>query len=127
MTTRFLIGNALLLLSMIAAVSSQIVLKALIDEIQPLVSGWREIPSALDPPRLGRLALSMVLLVTGYLLWVLSLTRLDLSYAYPIACCSVLFVVFFSVWFLGESVMARHWIGTVLIVIGVILLTPNRP
>lgn len=123
---RFLIGNVFLLVSMISAVSSQIVLKALIDEMQPLVSGWREIPAALNGPRLARLLLSMVLLVVGYASWVSSLLRLDLSYAYPIACTSVLFAVFFSVWFLGETVQARHWIGTVLIVVGVILLMPNR-
>jgi len=121
---RFLIGNVFLVLSMISAVSSQILLKALIDDLQPVVSGLREIPAALDGPRALRLAASMVLLVAGYGFWVLSLTRLDLSYAYPIACCSVLVAVLLSVLFLGESVSPRQWVGTVLLLIGATMLMP---
>jgi drug/metabolite transporter (DMT)-like permease len=123
---RFVVGNVYLLLSMVSAVSSQILLKALIDELQPLISGLRELPGAFDGPRSMRLAASLALLVAGYGFWVLSLTRLNLSYAYPIACCSVLVAVLLSVLFLGESVSPRQWIGTVLLLTGAVLLMPTQ-
>ena len=71
-------------------------------------------------------SIALLLLVSGFLFWVLSLTRLDLSYAYPIACSSVLLVALMSAIFLGEAVTLRMWSGTVLILIGIALLTPPR-
>jgi drug/metabolite transporter (DMT)-like permease len=126
MTTRFLTGNLFLLLSMVCAVSSQILLKALLDEMQPAPSGWRWIAELLSPERIVRGGLSAVLLVAGFLFWVACLVRLDLSYAYPVACVSVLFVTLFSVVVLGEPVTVRMWAGTALIVVGLILLAPAK-
>jgi drug/metabolite transporter (DMT)-like permease len=64
----------------------------------------------------------MVLLVAGFLLWVLCLTKLDLSYAYPVVCSSVLLVAFFSGLFLGETITVRTWCATALILAGLVLL-----
>ena len=110
---------------MISAVSSQIILKGLINELQPLVTTWRDIVPLLDAARIVKLGAAMLLLVAGYTFWVLCLMRLDLSWAYPVACTSVLFVVLFSVLFLGEPLTLKIGMGTVLILAGVILLAPK--
>jgi drug/metabolite transporter (DMT)-like permease len=122
--SRFVIGNLFLLLSMVCATASQVVLKALIDEVQPGEVSWSTVKLFLTPERLLRGGASMVLLVAGFAFWVLCLVRLNLSYAYPIACSSVLLVALFSVIVLGEPMTARTWIGTVLVLAGVIFLAP---
>ena len=64
--------------------------------------------------------------VAGFGFWVLALARLELSYAYPIACSSILFVALLSTVFLGEPMTPKMWVGTVMILVGVILLTPQQ-
>jgi uncharacterized membrane protein len=66
------------------------------------------------------------MLGVGLVFWLLCLDRLNLSYAYPIACSSVLLVALFSGLFLGETVTLKMWSGTVLILIGIVLLMPAR-
>lgn len=124
--SRFLIGNLFLLLSMICATSSQILLKAVIDDVQPSGSNLGQLQAFLEGGKALRTLAALSLLVLGFAFWVLCLVRLDLSYAYPIACASILFVTFFSVVFLGEPVTARVWGGTVLVVVGIILLMPSK-
>jgi len=126
MTTRFLTGNLFLLLSMLCAVSSQILLKALIDEVHGSGTGWRWVTGLFATERAVRVGSAGALLVAGFLFWVACLTRLELSYAYPVACASVLFVSLFSVLVLGEAVTIRMWAGTALIVVGLVLLMPPK-
>jgi uncharacterized membrane protein len=57
---------------------------------------------------------------------VLCLTKLDLSYAYPVVCSSVLLVAFFSGMFLGETITLRTWLATALILIGLAILGSGR-
>ena len=124
--SRFMIGNVFLVISMVCAASSQILIKALIDEVRPGGFDWSVVRSFMSGERLVRGGGAGVLLVAGFLFWILSLGRLDLSYAYPVACTSVLLISFFSVVFLGETMTARMWAGTALIVVGMVLLTPGH-
>jgi drug/metabolite transporter (DMT)-like permease len=123
--SRFVAGNAFLLLSMICGATSQLILKSALHGVDPpgLNSvSWQPFLSA---DRLVRGGGAMVLIVAGFAFWVLALARLELSYAYPIACSSILFVAILSAVFLGEPITLRMWAGTVLILIGVVLLTPQ--
>jgi uncharacterized membrane protein len=56
----------------------------------------------------------------------MSLNRLNISYAYPVACSSTLLITFFSVFFLNKAISVRMWTGTVFIVLGTILLVPSQ-
>ena len=120
----FWVGNACLLLSMLCASGSQIVFKALFNETGPLRLNGAFAQALASPGRLPRLALALALLVAGFLFWLASLSRLNVSYAYPIACSSALLVTFLGVLLLGEAVSARVWWGTVLIVVGTALVAP---
>jgi drug/metabolite transporter (DMT)-like permease len=53
-------------------------------------------------------------------LWVLS--RVQISYAYPILALAFPIVVIFSVILFGESVSLARWVGISIIVVGVFLL-----
>ncbi len=52
--------------------------------------------------------------------WLLVLSRVDLSLAYPMLALGYIGILLVSMIFLGEKVTALRWLGTVLIVIGVI-------
>jgi drug/metabolite transporter (DMT)-like permease len=121
--SQFWVGNICLGLSIMVGATAQVVLKHIMNIVGPSLN-WRSpstlITHAVSP--LGLLAVS--LLVASFLLWLASLSRLDLGYAYPIACASALVVALFGVFFLGESLTVRMGIGIVLIVAGTALLVP---
>jgi len=123
--TTFWVGNIYLLLTMLCAAGSHILFKALLNEIGPLGFNWNSVYALCFYGRSSRAFLAATLLIAGFLFWIMSLSRLNISYAYPIASASALLVTFFSVLFLEETVSVRMWSGTVLIVAGTILLAPS--
>lgn len=124
--SRFLSGNLYLVASMFCVTTSHVMIKGLIDQAQPESFAWRALGQFLTVERLIRGGIAGVLLVAGFVTWMLCLTRLDLSYAYPVASTSVLLISLFSVLVLGETVTPRMWLGTALILVGVVLLRPER-
>ena len=123
--SRFLAGNVLLLLSMACASTSQVILKTVLRGVDPPGLAWSSWQPFLAPERLLPGAGAMTQIVGGFVFWVLALARLELSYAYPVACSSILFVALLSAVFLGEPITPKMWAGTVLILVGVVLLTPQ--
>jgi len=124
--SRFLVGNLFLLLSVVGATGGHVLLKSVVDDVKSSGLSWETLQALGTASRLWRGGAGAALVVLAFLFWLLALTRLDLSYAYPIACSSLLLVTLFSVVFLGEPVTARIWIGTVLILGGVALLMPAK-
>ncbi len=62
------------------------------------------------------------------LFWLVVLSRMDLSYAVPLlGAVYYLLLVLGSAVFLREEVSAWRWLGTLAIVVGVILLSRDRP
>jgi drug/metabolite transporter (DMT)-like permease len=120
--SRFMIGNIFLFCSMACAVGSQLLIKALINDLQAESFGWQQLQQLLEGDRLLRASLAMLLLLAGFVLWILCLTKLELSYAYPVVCSSVLLVALLSGMFLGEAVTLRTWCATAIILIGLIIL-----
>jgi len=55
------------------------------------------------------------------LLWVHLLKFVPLSFAYPFAALSFVFVPLISIWFFDERVSSVYWIGTAFILLGVCL------
>lgn len=123
--TTFWIGNIYLLIAMLCAAGSHILFKALLNEIGPFGFNWNSVYTLYSYGRISRLFLAVGLLIVGFLCWIMSLSRLNISYAYPIASASALLVTFFSILFLEEAVSVRMWWGTALIVLGTILLAPS--
>lgn len=122
----FWIGNTYLLVGLLCASFSHILFKSIFNDTGPLNLHWSSVYILFSYGRGVRVFLALGLLVVGFVLWMMSLSRLDISYAYPIASASALLVTFFSVLFLGEAVSVRSWCGTVLIVLGTALLVPSR-
>jgi drug/metabolite transporter (DMT)-like permease len=100
-------------------------LKALLNKTGPIALNVTYLESLVSYEVVWRVVAIIALLAGGFLLWVTSLSRLDISYAYAVACSSALIVTLFSVLFLNEAVSPRMWSGTVLIVLGTMLLGPR--
>ena len=56
-------------------------------------------------------------------LWLLVLTRLDVSTAYPLTSLGLVLTAFAGVYWLGESISLHKMVGMALIVIGVLVLS----
>ncbi len=126
MMSRFFVGNLFLALSILMAAVSQVMLKALMSELDPNAGIVQKLQQLLVSSRLWRAALVATLIVAGFLCWVTCLSKLDLSYAYPIACGSALLITLLSVMFLGETVTWHVWVGTFLIMLGTVFLAPSK-
>ncbi len=66
-----------------------------------------------------KLVLGISLYIVSAALWILALRHGNLSVMYPIIATSYIWVAFFSIWFLKETVTPFKWMGIALIVIGV--------
>lgn len=55
--------------------------------------------------------------------WLILLSRVELSYAYPALSLGYVLITLISAFFLGESVTGTRWLSVLVISIGVILLS----
>jgi multidrug transporter EmrE-like cation transporter len=55
--------------------------------------------------------------------WLMAISRVDLSWAYPLLAMGYILILIFSAIFLREHVTLLRWIGAALIVLGVYLIT----
>lgn len=75
----------------------------------------------LSPWVLGGLAIY----VAGTFFWLMVLSRVDLSFAYPMTSLSYLLIVLSSWYFLGESISPLRIVGVVTIIVGVSLIAQS--
>lgn len=68
------------------------------------------------------LALSVLLLGCAMLLWLLVLQRIPVSVAYPMLSLNFIFITFAARFIWHEPVSLRHWLGVVLIIVGISIL-----
>ena len=123
--SKFVAGNFLLLCSMLMGSGSQILIKSLLNKYQGSLLNIADLKAFVDVPNIITSVISLMMLLLGFVFWILALSKLNLNYAYPIACTSVIFVALFSSIFLGESITLRMSIGTALILVGIIFLMPT--
>ena len=115
-----------ILLSICAGVSGQIMLKMGMTRL-----GFQTISAATLMPTILRLVLSpwvllgMSIYVAGTFTWLIVLSRIDLSLAYPMTSLSYILIVGSSWWLLGESVSRQKVIGVLIIIAGVALISQS--
>jgi drug/metabolite transporter (DMT)-like permease len=63
------------------------------------------------------------LYMISILLWMYSLSKTQLSFAYPFVSLSYVLIIIASRFILGESVPAVRWIGILVILIGIVLVS----
>lgn len=72
-----------------------------------------------------KLVIGTFMLAIFFFLWLAVLSWEDLSVALPMQALNYVLVAFLSQYFLGEIVSPLRWAGTVLVCIGVIMITKS--
>lgn len=72
-----------------------------------------------------KLVIGTVMLALFFFLWLAVLSWEDLSVALPMQALNYVLVAFLSQYFLHETVTPLRWAGTVLVCIGVIMITKS--
>jgi len=88
---------------------------------QGLTGGWLEIVSAVGSNLY--VWLGLIFYVLGAVLWLGVLARVDVSIAYPFVGLGFILTALFGVFLLGEAFSVIRFVGTCLVVLGIILVT----
>ncbi len=59
----------------------------------------------------------------GSIIWIAVLSKVDLSYAYPMVSISYVIVALLAILLFNEKIFLVHWVGMSFIVIGVMLIS----
>lgn len=70
-----------------------------------------------------KLVIGTAMLAIFFFLWLAVLSWEDLSVALPLQALNYVLVAFLAQYFLGETVSPLRWAGTVLVCVGVIMIT----
>lgn len=87
----------------------------------------RPVTLALQVASEPRVVIGLVLFGISAAMWLIVLSRIPLSLAYPFAGLTYVFVTVFSKFILKEEVPGIRWLGLVLIVGGIILVGRSAP
>lgn len=115
----------LILLTVLCGISGQVTLKAGMTHVGPVGGDGLTEPLGVvlrvltNPLVIGGLGLY----VLGAALWLTVLSRVPLSFAYPILALSYAFTPIVAWLLLGESVPSLRWLGILTICVGVFLVS----
>ncbi len=115
----------LILIAVVFSVSGQLLLKAGANKVGRIEA------SALKNPlqivfsffKSPLIIFGLLLFLISAFLWIIALTRVDLSFAYPLVGTSYVLILLFSRIFLGEDVNILRWFGALLVALGVVLIS----
>jgi drug/metabolite transporter (DMT)-like permease len=69
--------------------------------------------------------IGIICLAGFFFLWLAILSWCDLSFVLPLTALSYVLTAFLSIYFLGETITPLRWAGTILICVGVALVTKS--
>jgi drug/metabolite transporter (DMT)-like permease len=114
---------AYILISVLAGAIGQILLKKGMGSLGPLTLSLDQFFNILW--RIGTtpyVVIGLIIYVTGTLFWLMALSRVDLSYAYPFASLSYLLMLAAAWIFFNENITLMRLSGTMIICLGVFLV-----
>ena len=118
------VSLALLVVSVIFAIAGQLTLKSAMEEVGRI--GAREVSAAGETVKRAirepRLWIGLILFGVSALFWLVVLSRVPLSVAYPFVGVSYILIVAFSRLFLHEHVPALRWIGVIVVALGIAIV-----
>jgi len=119
---------ALALLATLIATLGQLLLKSGMRQVGPISRAdlSHPLPLILTVFTNPMILIAVPLYVAGFLTWLIVLSKLDLSYAYPFLAVTYVLVPLLSWLFLGEQVPSMRWIGIAVICMGLILVGRAR-
>ena len=67
--------------------------------------------------------IALVLTLLAGVIWMIAMTKFEISYAYPFTLLGLVLVTIFSVVFFGESINIYKLIGIVFIILGIVVIS----
>ncbi|MDQ4145738.1 MAG: hypothetical protein M3198_18735 [Actinomycetota bacterium] len=118
------VSIGLLIVSVVFAIAGQITLKSAMTAVGRI--GAREVSAVGETLKRAaaepRLWIGLVLFGISALFWLVVLSRVPLSVAYPFVGVSYILIVAFARIFLHEHVPALRWIGVLVVAIGIAIV-----
>jgi drug/metabolite transporter (DMT)-like permease len=115
---------SLIVLTSICDTISQIILKSAINLLRPQTDGLKKIFIFLFNLVKTPIAwLALVFSILSLFIWLFVLSKADLNFAFSVDSMHYIFIAFASSWILKEKVGPLRWLGTLLIVGGIVLVT----
>lgn len=113
-----------ILISVLGGALGQILLKKGMSSMGPLtLSTNQAIPIIWKMATNPYVVIGLGIYVIGTVFWLTALSRVDLSYAYPFASLSYVVMLIASWWILDENISLLRVIGSVVVILGVILIS----
>src|SRR5687768_2571241 len=118
------VSMALLIVSVVFAIAGQLTLKSAMREIGRI--GAQEVSNAGDTLKRAaaepKLWIGLVLFGISALFWLVVLSRVPLSVAYPFVGISYILIVAFARFFLHEEVPLLRWVGVAVVALGIAIV-----
>ena len=108
--------------SIVLAICGQVLFKGGMNRVGRIGAGTRPTWIA-GAPRVGS---GLVVYGASMLLWLYTLSRVELSYAFPFVSLSYVGIMLVARFGLGEHVGPARWLGSALIVSGVVIVSLTR-
>lgn len=120
-----MIGSlALILVSIVFAVAGQILLKSGMNQVAIV-----QTQQSVTPVQIVRTVVTTPTIVAGFLcyglgaiFWLIVLSRVDLSFAYPMLALMYVLIPLSARIFLHEEISAGRWLGIGVVIVGVMIL-----
>lgn len=113
-----------ILISVLGGALGQILLKKGMSSMGPLtLSTNQAIPILWKMATNPYVIVGLGIYVIGTVFWLTALSRVDLSYAYPFASLSYVVMLIASWWLLDENISLLRIIGSIVVILGVILIS----
>ncbi len=116
---------AMIFFSISLAVCGQLLLKSGMNKIGPisLAQAKNAGATAMGIFSNGQVMAGLVLYFVSALVWLIVLSRVNLSFAYPLIGSSYIIVMLASRAFFGEPISVMRWAGAAFISLGVVLIS----
>lgn len=113
----------LILLGVLLNAGAQLLLKAGVQPLGALSVGWHNLlPTALAVLKQWPIVAGLACYVVSVGVWIVSLSRVEVSLAYPLLSMGYIVNALAAWWLFGEALGPMRWAGMVLIIGGVIVM-----
>ena len=122
---QFILNHLYLLLAISFAVVSQLIIKWQMSAFSfDDYETWQDkFALALSMLLNPYIIISLILTLLAGVAWMISMTKFEISYAYPFTLLGLVLVTIFSVIFFGESINTYKIIGIAMIILGIVLIS----
>jgi len=115
-----------ILISVLGSVVGQLLLKKGMNSMGPVTLSFNQLPTVIWQMATNlNVFIGLAIYLVGTVFWLAALSRVNLSFAYPFASLNYVVMLVASRMMFDEKITLSRLLGTVVIVIGVLLISRN--